>query len=154
MSGKHHAIESIRHAAHSAETELEHRGLPATARAVKVIGGATAAIGSHVRGWHGQIGGMMHGVLGRSSGGHRTKSRKRRSPAQIRATKRMLAAARRARGGRKTVHKHRRKKAHRTGSRKRRSPAQVRATKKMLAANRRARKGGKSKHRAKRRPKH
>jgi hypothetical protein len=62
---KSHAIANIRSAARSAETELEHRGMPATARAVKVIGGATAAIGENVRGWADDAAGMMRKVGGR-----------------------------------------------------------------------------------------
>jgi hypothetical protein len=142
---KQHAIKTIRHAASSAHAELAHRGLPAAARAVKVIGNATASIGSHVKGWHGEGASMMHGVLGH---GHRKKRRKRpRTAAQKRATARMLAAARRRRHGHKAAPKRHRGKAHRKGGGTRHmSKAQKRAFKKMQAGARRARRGKKRKH--------
>jgi hypothetical protein len=106
-------LSTIGHAARSAHSELEHRGMPATAHAIAVLGGATMAIGSHVRNWTADVGGMMRPAFGeapRLGAGHSTHRRRKRT-----TKRRSLTAAQRAAGfgGKRSMHhkKHRRKAA-------------------------------------------
>lgn len=64
--------------------------------------------------------------------------KKRRTPAQIRATKKLVALNKKRRGKKKAVRRRTsKKKVIRKVRRKRRTPAQVRATKKLVALNKR-----------------
>lgn len=120
-TNKGHAIARIRGAAKSASHELHKAGLRHSAHALKVIGGATAAIGKHTPGnWAADMGaGMRAAPL---SGGH--KPRRKR--------------AKKASAGRK-VHRGHRKGAKRRGGLSKLSAKQLRAFRKMQAAARRGR---------------
>ena len=134
-TNKGHAIQRIRGAAKSASHELAKAGLRHSAHALKVIGGATAAIGKHTPGnWAADMGaGMRAAPLSghharrkrakkatthrKAHRGHR-KGAKRRgglsklSAKQLRAFRKMIAARRRKSTGRRTTH-HKRRAARR-----------------------------------------
>jgi len=123
----HHAIATIGHAARSAHAELAHRGLPETARAVAVLGGATMAIGSHVRGWASEIGGLMRPAIGTSAHKALGPKRKRRAGTKRRKlTAKQIAAGfggKRRKGHKKKAHRG----AHKTRKRHHFTAAQKRA---------------------------
>jgi hypothetical protein len=125
------AVSTVLNTAHAGARELADHGMPAAARAVATTAAATAAIGTKVHGWAGPVltaVGPHHALPA-----HR--SRRRRTAAQIRATRKLVAMNRGKHKG----------KVRR--GRKRRTHAQVVATRKLIAYNKKHHRGRKGRRR-------
>jgi hypothetical protein len=139
-------VDHLHHDASAASAELNSRGMEQTATFARMTGKVLGAVALHTRGWQGSYADGMHVVVGGSRLRHTKVGRKRRrTPAQKRATEKMLRAARRARRARGTI---RRKAPHhkmaaRKGRKAHRTAAQKAATKKMIRAAARARRAKK-----------
>ena len=121
MRHKHHAVAAVRHAAASAASELAHHGMPHAAHGVRVIGNATAAIGTKVKGWQSHLDGIMRAAPHRKRR-KKSSTTKRRKGHKVRHR---LTPAQRAAGfgGKRAMHGHRkaaRKRKGRKGGKRRR----------------------------------
>jgi hypothetical protein len=117
MRSKHHAVSTVRHAASEAASELAHHGMPHAAHGVRIIGNATAAIGTKVRGWQSH----MDGVLRAAPIGRRKKHRRRKSSSSHKSKRRRLTAAQKAAGfgGKRAMHGRKAARKRRKGGKRR-----------------------------------
>jgi hypothetical protein len=109
--GSSAAIQTVLTTAHAGARELADHGMPAAARAIATTSAATAAIGARVSGWAGPVLGALRPVAAlpphrarrtRSAKSHKRRTaaqrksrrvsggRKRRSHAQVMATKKLV----------------------------------------------------------------